>query len=437
MAITIAIPGGEALAPEDPQPAPGHRRRALDPGHHRRRRALQLRRLDPLDPSRHRRGARGRPRPRRRRHRLDLRAGGPGALRPARDGAARHGRLRRRDAEVSAPAPGPAPVTLAGGFAKLAKLAQGHLDLHSVALRARPGGAGRAGRRSTARRRRWPRRSPAPTRPTRCWRWPTAPGFPLADLVAARARAVGREVAGPDDRARGDRGRPAGQGGRPGAGMVSRVLILGGTAEAGALARALAAERLGRADPVAGRAHRGGAGRGRGHAQRRVRRAGRACRLSARHRRRRRVRRDPPLRRADHRARRARLRGRRRAALPPAAGRAGSSSRATAGMRWRACRQGLDWLLPRARRVFVTLGRTSLAELGAAQAFTFVMRGITRPPDLPGNVVWVTGPAAVPGRGRGRAAAPARGPGPVHPGQRRRAHLRQARGGARAAACRW
>ena len=46
----------------------------------------------------------------------------------------------------------------------------------------------------------------------------------------------------------------------------------------------------------------------------------------------------------------------------------------------------------------------------AAQAFTFVMRGITRPPDLPGNIVWVTGPPAVPRRGRGRAAAPARDP---------------------------
>ena len=28
---------------------------------------------------------------------------------------------------------------------------------------------------------------------------------------------------------------------------------------------------------------------------------------------------------------------------------------------------------------------------GAAQAFTFVMRGITRPPELPDNVIWVTG----------------------------------------------
>lgn len=52
---------------------------------------------------------------------------------------------------------------------------------------------------------------------------------------------------------------------------------------------------------------------------------------------------------------------------------------------------GLDWLLPRARRVFATLGRRALPELGEARGFTFVTRGITRPPELPENVIWVSG----------------------------------------------
>lgn len=52
---------------------------------------------------------------------------------------------------------------------------------------------------------------------------------------------------------------------------------------------------------------------------------------------------------------------------------------------------GLGWLRPRARRVFATLGRRALPDLAAAEAFTFVMRGITRPADLPDNVIWVTG----------------------------------------------
>lgn len=51
---------------------------------------------------------------------------------------------------------------------------------------------------------------------------------------------------------------------------------------------------------------------------------------------------------------------------------------------------GLDWLRPRARRVFATLGRRALAELARAEAFTFVVRGIVRPPEVPANVVWIS-----------------------------------------------
>ena len=68
-------------------------------------------------------------------------------------------------------------VTLAGGFAKLAKLAQGHLDLHSSRSVldqpvARPVG-GEAWRAGATGRRAWSGR----TRPTRCWRWPRRRAF--------------------------------------------------------------------------------------------------------------------------------------------------------------------------------------------------------------------------------------------------------------------
>ena len=89
-----------------PQRPARHRRRLVDPRHDRHRRALFLRRLDPLDPSRHRRGARPRPRPCRGRDRLDLRGRHPQAARSPRGGAHRHGRFRRRHAEIYAPPPG-------------------------------------------------------------------------------------------------------------------------------------------------------------------------------------------------------------------------------------------------------------------------------------------------------------------------------------------
>lgn len=87
-------------------------------------------------------------------------------------------------------------LTLAGGFAKLAKLAQGHLDLHSgrssldqaalaqqVAARGAPAAlaAGIA----------------AANTAQQMLGEAQASGFPLADLVAVEARAVACEVAGP------------------------------------------------------------------------------------------------------------------------------------------------------------------------------------------------------------------------------------------------
>ena len=64
--VEIAIPGGEALARQDAQPPPRHRRRLVDPRHHRDRRAVFLLGVDPFDPSRHRCRARRGLRPYRR-----------------------------------------------------------------------------------------------------------------------------------------------------------------------------------------------------------------------------------------------------------------------------------------------------------------------------------------------------------------------------------
>ena len=101
--VEIAIPGGEALAGQDAERPARHRRRPVDPRHHRHRRAVFLRGLDRLDPSAastspappastHVAGATG----------AHLRGGGAAAARPARDRADRHGRFRRRHAEISA-----------------------------------------------------------------------------------------------------------------------------------------------------------------------------------------------------------------------------------------------------------------------------------------------------------------------------------------------
>ncbi len=100
--VEISIPGGETLAQRTLNGAARHRRRAVDPRHHRHRRAVFLLRLDRQHPSRHRRRARHRPArispappaapPRRRCARCTA----------ARDRADRHGRFRRRHAEISA-----------------------------------------------------------------------------------------------------------------------------------------------------------------------------------------------------------------------------------------------------------------------------------------------------------------------------------------------
>jgi cobalt-precorrin-5B (C1)-methyltransferase len=87
-------------------------------------------------------------------------------------------------------------LSLAGGFAKLAKLAQGHLDLHSArssldhaALAAFAAAKGAAQPLAAA--------IGAANTGHQILTLAEETGFPLADLVAEEARAVAREVAGP------------------------------------------------------------------------------------------------------------------------------------------------------------------------------------------------------------------------------------------------
>ncbi len=98
--VEISDPRRRGAGREDAQSAARHRRRHVDPRHDRHRRALFLLGLDPLHPSRHRRRARHGPHPCRRRDRRRLRGRRAEAARPARGGADRHGRFRRRHAEI-------------------------------------------------------------------------------------------------------------------------------------------------------------------------------------------------------------------------------------------------------------------------------------------------------------------------------------------------
>jgi precorrin-6A/cobalt-precorrin-6A reductase len=171
---------------------------------------------------------------------------------------------------------------------------------------------------------------------------------------------------------------------------VSRVLILGGTSEAAALARAVAASGwaapilslagLTEAAPVEGVVLRsGGFGGPEGLAQY-LRATGIAAVFDATH---------PFAARITEHAAKACT-----AADVPRFRLQRAGWQLQPGDQWHAVAtlaEGLAWLRPRARRVFATPGRRALAELGAAQELTFVMRGITRPPELPGNVIWITG----------------------------------------------
>ena len=171
---------------------------------------------------------------------------------------------------------------------------------------------------------------------------------------------------------------------------MSRVLILGGTAEAGSLARAVAASGwappilslagLTEAAPVKGVVMRSGGFGGPQGLTEYLRATGVAAVFDATH--------PFAARITEHAVRACAAAGVPRFRLQRAAW------QLQPGDLWHAVASiaaGLEWLQPRARRVFATLGRRALEELGRAQAFTFVMRGITRPPGLPDNVLWIPG----------------------------------------------
>ena len=171
---------------------------------------------------------------------------------------------------------------------------------------------------------------------------------------------------------------------------MSRVLILGGTNEAASLARAVAASGwaapilslagLTEAAPVEGVVLRSGGFGGPEGLTEYLRATGIAAVFDATH---------PFAAKITEHAARACA-----AASVPRFRLQRAGWQLQPGDQWHAVAtlaEGLAWLRPRARRVFATPGRRALPELGAAQAFTFVMRGITRPPDLPDNVIWVAG----------------------------------------------
>ena len=171
---------------------------------------------------------------------------------------------------------------------------------------------------------------------------------------------------------------------------MSRVLILGGTGEAGSLARAIAASGwawpilslagLTEAAPVEGVVMRSGGFGGPQGLTEYLRATGVAAVIDATH--------PFAARITEHAVRACVDAGVPRFRLQRA------TWQLQPGDRWHAVgsiTEGLQWLQPQARRVFATLGRRALAELGEALGFTFVMRGISRPPALPDNVVWLQG----------------------------------------------
>ncbi len=181
-------PGRRGARDAHPQRPARHRGRAVDPRHHRHRGPVFVLVVDPFDPARHRRGARhrvwrmsrARPAPRRKRRcRSSTACPRPRSSTWAISSAA--------CSNISARHPLPR-VTIAGGVAKMTKLAQGLLDLHSkrgaVDLAALAGFAEAAGgsRRSAGAHRRVEHRrgsvracaSPTASRSATPWRAPPA-----------------------------------------------------------------------------------------------------------------------------------------------------------------------------------------------------------------------------------------------------------------------
>ena len=188
--------------------------------------------------------------------------------------------------------------------------------------------------------------------------------------------------------------------------MVSRVLILGGTAEAGALARAIAAggqaapilslAGLTEAAPVEGVVMRSGGFGGPDGLATYLRATGVAAVFDATH--------PFAARITEHAVRACAAAGVPRFRLQRALWQLQS------GDRWHAVdtiAQGLAWLLPRARRVFTTLGRKASGGARAGRG-VHLRHPRDRSPGEPARERGLgVGTAAVSARGRDRAAAPA------------------------------
>ena len=265
-------------------------------------------------------------------------------------------------------------------------------------------------------------------------RWRAPPNTSSAPEMRPRAtaaQALDAVLADADD------GQPAGRCGMSGATAsrrdMRRILILGGTTEARELAAALGRARRSRGDAVARRPHRrAGAAAGAGAHRRLRRRRGLADYLATR-----------AHRRADRRH--ASVRRQMSANAAQAAGRAGvplagaaaaalERGRGRSLERGRRCRRRLRALGEAPRRVFLALGRNDIAPFVQAPQHHYLVRSVD--------------PVEPPLRCRTRTTSSARGPFAeaddwrcstahrietmVSQEQRRRRHLRQDRGGARA-----
>ena len=196
--VEISIPGGEALAAKTLNGRLGIVGGLVDPRHHRHRRAVFVLGVDPFDPQRHRCRPRRRLDAYRRLHRRELGGRGTKTLWPAGDRADRHGRFRRRHAQIFAP-----PSAAARHHCRRRRQDdQARPGPHRSAFQARRSRF-RDARRICRNRRRLGRslraHQDAPTPRRKLFRWRNPKTSRLGDTVARVAQATAaRVVAGRD-----------------------------------------------------------------------------------------------------------------------------------------------------------------------------------------------------------------------------------------------